>query len=86
MALRLLLGADSIGLPLFEHARQTLKTELSTIIFFLLSACFPHNSQKETMFLYLNSNLLVFSISLCIESTKPVYADNFYNCIQYTST
>jgi len=51
--LRLFVG-DSIGLPLFEHAIQTLKTEFSTLIFFMTSAvCFPHNSQKETIFNYL---------------------------------
>ncbi len=58
-----LLVEDSIGLPLFEHAIQTLKTEFSTLIFFMTSAvCFPHNSQKETIFIYLYGNLLVFSI------------------------
>ena len=60
--LKLLVG-DSIGMPLFEHATQTLKTEFSTLIFFMTSAvCFPHNSQKETIFIYLYGNLLVFSI------------------------
>ena len=62
-AVLMLFVGDSIGLPLFEHARQTLKTEFSTLIFFMASAvCFPHNSQKETIFVYLYSNLLVFSI------------------------
>jgi hypothetical protein len=50
--LKLLLVDDCIALPLFEHARQTLKTVFSTLIFFRTSAvCFPHNSQKETMFI-----------------------------------
>ena len=40
---------DSTGLPLLEHDKQTLKSDLSIITFLLTSVCFPHNSQKEAI-------------------------------------
>jgi hypothetical protein len=40
---------DSTGLPLFEQDKQTLIIDFSIITFLLISVCFPHNSQKETM-------------------------------------
>jgi hypothetical protein len=41
---------DSTGLPLFEHDKQTLIIDFSIISFLLTSVRFPHNSQKETMY------------------------------------
>lgn len=40
---------DSMGLPLFEHDKHTLKIDFSIITFLLTSVCLPHNSQKETI-------------------------------------
>jgi len=48
----------STGLPLLEHDKQTLKIDFSIITFLLTSVCFPHNSQKETMYMIDYSDLI----------------------------
>ena len=53
---------DSTGLPLFEQDKQTLIIDFSIITFLLTSVCFPHNSQKEAMYVLIGSNLLGFGV------------------------
>jgi hypothetical protein len=53
---------DSTALPLFEQDKQTLIIDFSIITFLLTSVCFPHNSQKEAMYVLVGSNLLGFGV------------------------